>query len=344
MFKQDDSFSTHPKVLSIPRAKRFAAIGLWDMAGTWSARHLTDGRIPAFMLDEWGHGGKPLARLLVAAGLWEETTDGYRFHDWDVWQDSKDVVLARRAANARQQWLNRNQDVREAVRQRDHGMCRYCGQQVGWSDRRSARGGTYVFIDTDGPSTCENIVTACRGCATLVEGEGHGLTVRPVPVIQVESTPESQVVSSYGPDTTKVVSDPLPLPNPSPSRTKQEKNPPGGRKAPAAMAKLDIDVPSPAPSDTDVNASHVVAAWVTACEANNVKPTGGMRAQVGRNARELLAAGNDPSDVLAAATAAGAAGFTTIDRELARMKGRPRLTPVPATPAPDTQAWRRNLA
>lgn len=133
-------------------------------------------------------------------------------------------------------------------------------------------------------------------------------------------------------------------PRPDQTRPVTTKNPPGGRKAPATTAKLDIDVPSPAPSEPDVNVSHVVAAWVTACEGNDVKPTGGMRAQVGRNARELLAAGNDPADVLAAATAAGAAGFTTIDRELARMKGRPRLTPVPAPAAPDTQAWRRNLA
>lgn len=71
-----------------------------------------------------------------------------------------------------------------------------------------------------------------------------------------------------------------------------------------------------------LHAGAVVAAWVEACEANDVRPSAGQRSQVGRLAKELLAAGNDPARVLAAARAAAAKGFATIDRELTAMAGR----------------------
>lgn len=94
-FKVDDGFATSPKVLSIPRAHRLAAIGLWTVAGTWCSKHLTDGRVPGFMLEEWGadvsHG-----TALVAAGLWVETEAGYAFHAWDEYQPSRADVQAHR--------------------------------------------------------------------------------------------------------------------------------------------------------------------------------------------------------------------------------------------------------
>ncbi|GGM65048.1 hypothetical protein GCM10012275_39500 [Longimycelium tulufanense] len=73
---------------------------------------------------------------------------------------------------------------------------------------------------------------------------------------------------------------------------------------------------------TEINAGAVVAAWVEAFQANDAAPTAGMRAQVGRTARELLSAGNAPDKVLEAARVAGAKGFTTIDRELGALSGR----------------------
>ena len=40
-FYVDDNFSTHPKCIGIS----MEAVGVWTMAGTWCARHLTDGYI-----------------------------------------------------------------------------------------------------------------------------------------------------------------------------------------------------------------------------------------------------------------------------------------------------------
>lgn len=73
-----------------------------------------------------------------------------------------------------------------------------------------------------------------------------------------------------------------------------------------------------------ITAGDVVAAWVDATTANGVKPTSSLKAQVGRTARELLQAGNDPGRVLVAAAQAGAKGYATIDRELTAIAARPR--------------------
>jgi hypothetical protein len=68
-FRIDDSFSDHPKVRRIPRTRRLAAIGLWSLAGSWSAKHSTDGVIPGYMIEELA-GTKALAGTLVEVGLW----------------------------------------------------------------------------------------------------------------------------------------------------------------------------------------------------------------------------------------------------------------------------------
>jgi len=77
-------------------------------------------------------------------------------------------------------------------------------------------------------------------------------------------------------------------------------------------------------TDTDpqtITAQTVVAAWVDACRDTGVTPSKGQVGQVGKLARELLAA-NDPAAVLAAAVDAGGKGFATIDRELTARAAR----------------------
>jgi hypothetical protein len=82
-----------------------------------------------------------------------------------------------------------------------------------------------------------------------------------------------------------------------------------------------LDVPDQPSPDGTPNAGDVVAAWVQACTGNGVQPSTSQRAQVGRQARELLAT-NAPDRVLAAAEQAGAKGYASIDRELTSMNGR----------------------
>lgn len=98
-FRVDDNFGNHPKVLAIPRRDRLACVGLWTLAGNWCSRQLTDGRLGAHMLEEFGATARH-ADHLVKVGLWEATEDGYAFHEWLTWQFSREEVLKKREEEA----------------------------------------------------------------------------------------------------------------------------------------------------------------------------------------------------------------------------------------------------
>ena len=105
-FKVDDGLPTSRKLLSIPRRMRLPALGLWTVAGAWSAGELTDGHVPGYMLEEWGATDMQ-ATCLVNAGLWYAERDGYVFHDWDDYQPTRDEVHAKREA-----WKDRQRKAR----------------------------------------------------------------------------------------------------------------------------------------------------------------------------------------------------------------------------------------
>lgn len=101
-FKVDDSFHSHPKVL----AAEPAALGLWVVAGTWSAANLTDGFVPEHVLPRLLPDSGELAESLVTCGLWRRAKGGYRFHDWgDYNPHSSDVKRERDAARERMRIL-----------------------------------------------------------------------------------------------------------------------------------------------------------------------------------------------------------------------------------------------
>lgn len=78
--------------------------------GLWSAQQLTDGVIPADVVED--EGGSPAeAQLLTDANLWhaaghtcprcpEPPEGGYVFHDWRDYQPTREKVLATRKATA----------------------------------------------------------------------------------------------------------------------------------------------------------------------------------------------------------------------------------------------------
>lgn len=79
-FKVDDKLHDHRKA----RAAGPAAMGLWVLAGSWSADNLTDGFIPASLLPRWGRQRE--ANRLTEVGLWhaaeQDGEKGWRFHEW----------------------------------------------------------------------------------------------------------------------------------------------------------------------------------------------------------------------------------------------------------------------
>jgi hypothetical protein len=110
-FKIDDGFHASRKLLKIGKRTRFAAVGLWTVAGSWAADQLTDGHVPDYMITEWG--APPAAPdALVDSGLWERTHDGYVFYNWHEYQPSKQDVDAERAASRQ-----RMQDLRARRKQ-----------------------------------------------------------------------------------------------------------------------------------------------------------------------------------------------------------------------------------
>src|SRR5689334_21193351 len=91
-FKVDDSFYDHPKIFDAPDC----AVALWTRAGTWSARSLTDGFVPAGLPARFCDDPERGVRELVTRGLWKRTKGGYLFHDWSVYQPTKEEVIAGR--------------------------------------------------------------------------------------------------------------------------------------------------------------------------------------------------------------------------------------------------------
>lgn len=112
-FRVDDSFTDHPKVKSIPRGERRAAVGLWTLAGSYAARQLTDGFIFTDDVIDLGCSRKDAAAL-VRSALWHAhghgcdrcppvAVDQYLYHDWLIYQRSREQVLAERAKSAERQ-------------------------------------------------------------------------------------------------------------------------------------------------------------------------------------------------------------------------------------------------
>lgn len=103
----------------------------------------------------------------------------------------------------------------------------------------------------------------------------------------------------------------------TPTLNPQPVPPTAGAAAPGAdLALIDVE---PA-----TNAGHVVAEWARAFAATGNKPVERQRKQVGREAGDLLAAGNDPGRVLAAARSLGGKGRATLVTELAIQSAPPQ--------------------
>lgn len=99
-FKVDDGFASSKPVLRIPRRYRAAAVGLWTLAGTWSAKELTDGFIPDYAIEDFCCSSSATAEHLVKSGLWEKADSGWQFVGWSKYQFTKAKVLEHRAAEA----------------------------------------------------------------------------------------------------------------------------------------------------------------------------------------------------------------------------------------------------
>jgi hypothetical protein len=88
-FHVDDQLALHPKVLEAGNT----AMGVWVRAGAWSAKHHTNGFIPAHIAHKIG--SRTSCKRLVEVGLFRKTSKGYRFCDWSPTRPKLAVVTSK---------------------------------------------------------------------------------------------------------------------------------------------------------------------------------------------------------------------------------------------------------
>ncbi len=116
----DDAFDDHEKVLALlDLDEGIAAIGLWTLCWTWAHRNTrkkgkTPGLLPSTLPRRFvGARGKELAGLLVEAGMWDASGDGWMIHDFADYLPDKELSSARSEAGkkgAAARWGNRKGD------------------------------------------------------------------------------------------------------------------------------------------------------------------------------------------------------------------------------------------
>ena len=85
--KIDDNFADHPKFVALSND----AVATWARALGYCNRHMTDGKIglaAARLCTRLPRPDKAIAEL-VKVGLWEQTEDGFQFHDYHQWNESR---------------------------------------------------------------------------------------------------------------------------------------------------------------------------------------------------------------------------------------------------------------
>lgn len=134
-FKVDDGFYDHPKVATLSMAAR----GLWVSAGSYCARHLTDGVITARQVRVLG-GTKTQINALLEEGLWrtiegEKGAKSYAFHDWFSMQPSrKEVEEKRESARERKRDWRANKTGENAATSDNEEMSQRDGTRDGTRD------------------------------------------------------------------------------------------------------------------------------------------------------------------------------------------------------------------
>lgn len=134
----------------------------------WAVVNMTDGVIEPADLKLIPHFAEKSIPALLQSGLWEVSDDSrWQINDFKSTQMSgaeHDVLDRNRKRERDKKVLFRDPELRGSIRARDQDMCRYCGLDVDWHDRRSDAGGTYDHVIPGAGSTYDNLVVACRGC------------------------------------------------------------------------------------------------------------------------------------------------------------------------------------
>lgn len=123
----DDRILEHPKFIRAVKLGGSEVVHLWLGVRAYCGQLLTDGHVPADMIDEVRGPREPRKRAaaldaLVEAGLIRRTPAGLEMHDYLQWSSSRDEVLDRRLSARDRKRRNRVTDsvVTEVSRRDGH--------------------------------------------------------------------------------------------------------------------------------------------------------------------------------------------------------------------------------
>lgn len=231
-FKVDDGLHAHKKAA---RAG-VAAMGLWVLAGSWSADQLTDGFIPDYIASRIDPDYEAHAARLVSAGLWEVAEDsdgdkGWQFHDWD--DEGRQPTAA--SVKAKQQEARDRMARLRAARKRNDTPT---SPEVRANTQRTPE------TDQDGPIPSGGV--RANNTGTFADGSTEVRSARPVP-----SRPVPSVVPK---GTTEKDQNPLP----SATRTADAEPVDSSTTLPGTdVAVVDSSKPAPAKRGT-----RLVEGWI----------------------------------------------------------------------------------
>lgn len=165
------SLRNHPKTRKLSRRVGgiAPAVGHLHCLWWWSMDYARDGDLTKFTPEdvaiaaEWDGDPETFIGYLVECEFLENS-DGLRIHDHYEYIGRFIDVREEEAARSREMREAYADGTIERVRARDGDICRYCGVEVSWRDRRGKSGATYDHVDPSGPSTTENLVVCCRSC------------------------------------------------------------------------------------------------------------------------------------------------------------------------------------
>jgi 5-methylcytosine-specific restriction endonuclease McrA len=193
-------FWTDERLASLPDAVRLFYIGLWGVADDVGWMRWEPMRIGALLYPY--RSPKRRDRDIAAWSVLLVDMDRLVIHECGCAHiptlSKHQVIGGRKSEGEYRRHIDRhpNEQRRESIRQRvlerDRFSCRYCGSQPE-PDRLVAE-----HIINGGPTTMENLVTACRGCNTRKgkrSVEEAGMTLLPEPV---QIVPDVLSVSSNG--------------------------------------------------------------------------------------------------------------------------------------------------
>ena len=181
----DEEFTQHPKVVQVGPL----GVALQVAALCYCNRNLTDGFVPRgvvrMLLDFDGLGDAlQVANSLVKAGMWETVEGGYRVHDFETYQPSKERVLAERE-RLRQRVAKWRKKKRNAVGNAvtnagsnppvTHGPVPVT-PGVGSGDPREETTGVLTVVEQARPKQANVVAVFDAWKATLPRGSRHELT------------------------------------------------------------------------------------------------------------------------------------------------------------------------